>query len=485
MSVVLFAILGKHQVCWTDEATHGVNAYEMLKNGNVWINTLRYEVDYYNSKPPLMLWLIILGYKIFGFTPMGLRFFSAVAGLLVFIIAFIFVYRNRGKAQALVFAAFFPACSLLFEYHGFRAGDMDGVYTLIYLSAMVCLYKAVDKLEYLFGYGVFLGLGFMCKATHISTMLGIGILFAPYLIYKYGIKKAVYRYLLSYITAGIVILPWAIVRFRFDGLNFFYKIFMGETVGRVQGNAANSIINYFSYLIQIIKEPICAIAIVMIVVAVVIKIAEIKSGTTSKEVLMGFISDSYIVLMSMWFVVVVGLYSITKSEMEWYIYSAYIPLLILGAEAYVYLEKRLLKKGNNISRIILFSACIFLTVSFVRVYPWNGSGGSPLIGLQDTILGMEEVNSEEAKGKVAYIENSQNVLFERNRWEHDYMFYASTMLDVVCKDGGVPLFLEEENQDAILILDKKLWDEYSSVLTGYVILADNEYLVFSKRRYGE
>ena len=98
---------------------------------------------------------------------------------------------------------------------------------------------------------------------------------------------------------------------------------------------------------------------------------------------------------------------------------------------------------------------------------------------------MSDEEVKEIAGSNMYIENSCNVTFERNRWEHNYMFYAVTILDAICKDGGVDAFLETDDKDAILVLDKRLWDEYAPVLTGYVILEDNDYLVFSKAKYGE
>ena len=56
----IFIRLGAGEVLQTDEATHGVNAYEMLRHGNALVNTYKYAVDYFNSKPPLSLWCIML-----------------------------------------------------------------------------------------------------------------------------------------------------------------------------------------------------------------------------------------------------------------------------------------------------------------------------------------------------------------------------------------------------------------------------------------
>lgn len=62
-----------------DEARHGVNGYEMFKSHNYIVNTYNYENDYFNLKPPLSYWGIILGFKLFGVSIFSMRFlFGAV-----------------------------------------------------------------------------------------------------------------------------------------------------------------------------------------------------------------------------------------------------------------------------------------------------------------------------------------------------------------------------------------------------------------------
>ena len=77
---LMFWHLGAPSVNATDEAYHGVNAYEMLTNGNWLVNTYRYETDYFNSKPPLNLWLIMMAYRVFGASSFSLRIPAACGG---------------------------------------------------------------------------------------------------------------------------------------------------------------------------------------------------------------------------------------------------------------------------------------------------------------------------------------------------------------------------------------------------------------------
>lgn len=65
-----------------DEARHGVNAYEMIQNGDYIRHTYNYQVDDWNLKPSISYWAIVLGFRLFGYSVWGLRFFSALAYLL-------------------------------------------------------------------------------------------------------------------------------------------------------------------------------------------------------------------------------------------------------------------------------------------------------------------------------------------------------------------------------------------------------------------
>ncbi|MBR5579149.1 MAG: glycosyltransferase family 39 protein [Lachnospiraceae bacterium] len=494
MGVALFAKLGAFGVCFTDEATHGVNAYEMVQNGNLWINTLRYEVDYYNTKPPLMLWLIILGYKIFGFNAIGLRFFSALAGLITYLVLFTWVYRVRGKVQAILFASFLPACTGFFEFHMFRAGDMDAVYTMFFVIAMIALYNSLKNIRYMLLYGIGFGLAFMTKSSHAANIIGIGILFAPFLIKLYGYKKVIIQYIVSYIAGALVLVPWVIVRFRFDGLAFFSDILFDETIGRVQGNLAEGeFVKYFFYIKQTIKEPICLICILIILVAVLMKlIKDIRQKQSGEVVIVKEVKyllvDPYLCLNVFWIIVVMGVYSMTKAGLDWYIYSSYIALMLLGVEAIEYIIRNTVNRWPFMKVAftgVLIIAAMIISFELIRYYPWKGHGGMPIMDLHDELLQVKERAEQEYSKKTAYFESSHNVTFEPQRWEHDAMFYGVTILDLICKDGGVQAFLETEDKTAVLILDKDLWETYAPVLTGHVILQDSSYIMFSKRKYGE
>ena len=70
--------LGDQSIINFDEARHGVSAYEMLKSGNYVVNTYNFHNDFWNLKPPLSFWADAAGFKLVGFSPLGLRISSAI-----------------------------------------------------------------------------------------------------------------------------------------------------------------------------------------------------------------------------------------------------------------------------------------------------------------------------------------------------------------------------------------------------------------------
>ena len=481
MLIALFGALGEERVCITDEATHGMNAYEMIQNGNIWINTLGYNVDYYNSKPPLMIWLIMLGYKLCGYNPLGLRISSAVSGLIIYIVAFIFSYKNQGKKQALVFAAFLPACELLFSFHMFRSGDMDSLYTLWFLLGVIALYYAYNNINFMIFYGVALGLAFMTKSIHAVLFLAVGIIYIIILKNRYKVSRIIKYYGLALLASVIVIFPWAIVRYRFDGLRFFQQMLFGETFTRLQNNSVKDSFLYILYFRSFQKMPIGTFSLFIFAISLLIFFCLNRHNPWAS--VKKIIFKPYFFLMLSWFVIIFGAYSITKSELDWYVYSAYIPLLLLTAESVNYI----VSKSSNIHKyfsLIIYLVIIILAFKFstdsIKAYSWEKNYDDPEIAFQSVLEKLDKDYPGEYDKCNVYVENTHNVSNDQDKWDHTYVFYVYTTIGGYSKDGGVEKFLAEESPQTILILDKELWGEYGHLLSQVKLLEDGKYMIFAK-----
>ncbi len=121
---LLFSRLGDFVICECDEARHGANAYEMLQSGNYVVSTYEGEVDYFNLKPPLSFYGIMLGYRLFGFTALGLRFYSALSMFLCIAIVALWLKRRCGSIASLGSLLFFIGCFAIYGRHFARFGDV-------------------------------------------------------------------------------------------------------------------------------------------------------------------------------------------------------------------------------------------------------------------------------------------------------------------------------------------------------------------------
>ena len=140
-----FAGLGAAEIRNWDEARHAISAWEMLNGGNLLVNTFRFEPDYWNVKPVLAFWPSAAGFRLFGFNLFGMRFFQALALVLIAGISFEAVRRAAGWAAALVTLGFLTVNPAVFS-HSFRNADADAAYMLFFM--LFFWGKAKDKAAY-------------------------------------------------------------------------------------------------------------------------------------------------------------------------------------------------------------------------------------------------------------------------------------------------------------------------------------------------
>jgi len=192
-----------------DEARNGINAYEMLQNHNFCAATYNHQLDHWNLKPLLGDWYILLGYRLFGFSILGLRFYSAfsclvVVGLLVWLLP-----KVMGRAPALLSGLVLTLTPLFIYAHGARTGDFCSMFCLFDFLFLVCLYKAGDR-----DGGVFLPLAGLCFA------LG-------FLVYSYHAVQML-AILVAYLSLTGLYREISLGRYA----GFFYALFYPSPVGR-------------------------------------------------------------------------------------------------------------------------------------------------------------------------------------------------------------------------------------------------------------
>ena len=138
----LFFRLGAEIVSEWDESIYALTAAEMLASGD-WIGTtFNGALDYYNTKPPLQVWLITLSFKVFGVGLVPLRLVSALAAWLTVGALMWWARRLAGAAVSLLSGVVLATCFAFLHEHAGRSANTDALFTLLMLLSVVAIWAA-------------------------------------------------------------------------------------------------------------------------------------------------------------------------------------------------------------------------------------------------------------------------------------------------------------------------------------------------------
>jgi 4-amino-4-deoxy-L-arabinose transferase-like glycosyltransferase len=172
--IFCFWNLGNNALNEFDEARYGVNAYEMMQNGDYINLYFAGNPDTWVFRPPLWSWCIIISYKIFGYNTWALRFPAAVCALGYFFFTYRWVKLYRDEIFALSTVILLAINKGITGFHVSRSADMDAV---LLLGLSIFLYYFSKYLsEYKLKQAVLAGFG-LCIAFYTKTTASI--LFLP------------------------------------------------------------------------------------------------------------------------------------------------------------------------------------------------------------------------------------------------------------------------------------------------------------------
>lgn len=301
-----------------DEARHGVNAYEMLRSGNFIVSTWGGAADLYNLKPPLSFWLIALGYRLFGYTKLGLRFYSALSFFLTGLACAGYACRRFGvQACAAALGLFCAFCPFYAAHYG-RAGDADALYGLLFAGAMLCMLELPGHPRLLYLCGLCFSLAFLAKSSHALAIAATGGLF---LLLTGQIRR--YRPLQWVLFAVCALGPaglWAAARWAADGDVFFRGMLMTDLLARSTSPLEHGS-GPFYYLDYIFASRwVWPAAVPLLLAAGRSLPARVRPGARTLGLLL-------------WFCVPLALFTVQRTRLYWYIIPALPGLILLASEA--------------------------------------------------------------------------------------------------------------------------------------------------------
>jgi 4-amino-4-deoxy-L-arabinose transferase-like glycosyltransferase len=227
-AINLGARLGEEVVTDWDEALYAITAWEALQSGD-WIGTTFLgELDYYNSKPPLNVWLIALAFQLMGPGLLALRLTSAVSAWLTVAVLQGWTRRVFGPATALLSSLVLSTSFGFIYVHAGRSGNADAPFALLVLLMVVTLWAEREKPWR----RVWLG----PLAAGLFLLKGVGVLMPLAIVAVVALARGrtERRRLLPTVVAVIMFaVPcgfWAAARWSVDGPAFFESMFRNDLI---------------------------------------------------------------------------------------------------------------------------------------------------------------------------------------------------------------------------------------------------------------
>lgn len=129
-----------------DESRNIVNALEMRQRGFGLVTTYSGAPDLWNTKPPLLIWMMAGSVALFGPSEGALRLPSMMAALGTVALLFWFVRQTtRSTATAALAAALLVLSPAFFGEHSARTADYDSLLLFFVTTYLCLLYLALER----------------------------------------------------------------------------------------------------------------------------------------------------------------------------------------------------------------------------------------------------------------------------------------------------------------------------------------------------
>ncbi len=222
--------LGSELITDWDESLYAISASEIVKSGD-WIGVTYFgELDYYNPKPPLNVWLITLAFKTFGANLWSLRLVSSASAWLTVLVLMLWARRTLGAAVGLA-AGVVLITSFAFMYvHSARSANTDALFTLLVLLTVVALWAADQQAWHYVWLGPILAAVVMLRGMAVLMPLALVVVTEALRVRR----RAADRLPLAVSSALFVtpVLAWTVARWRLDGARFFQALFGSDFIAR-------------------------------------------------------------------------------------------------------------------------------------------------------------------------------------------------------------------------------------------------------------
>ncbi|MEE3428838.1 MAG: glycosyltransferase family 39 protein [Ruminococcus sp.] len=474
--VTLFNNLGANAIADWDEARHGINAYEMLKNNNWIVSTYMYETDLWNLKPPFSYYLIALSFQLFGFNTFALRLYSVFSIIILYIVISYVLYKVSGKVTVCVFAILFLSFGDFFFGHCGRTGDADALFLLLSAISMLSLSFCNKHHWALYIFGLSASTAFLSKSFHAAPILLIGLCFLLFSKTYKNIK--IVEYLITLATIILPIAIWALFRYFADGMAFLGSMF-GVDVTQRMNNGVSQGGSYFTFIKYLLSYRstqciLCIIVVCYIFTAILKKSFSFELNPIHKTMLLSIIINLIF-------------FSLTRTVETWYYYPTFLYLIVFASGMVTKTFNTI--KENNIRKGVMALTCIIgsalLIFTSYQIYTnLRQTFSIRKTNAQDTIIEFCQ-KYPKYKGYNCYFIKSKSedpypLDIKEGVWEQCDVLCAELSGDYKCVNGGIKAYSKDTK--AIIFIENNITPKYKSNLSHDVKYELKDYHVYTHRQ---
>jgi 4-amino-4-deoxy-L-arabinose transferase-like glycosyltransferase len=412
-----------------DDARRGVNAYEMLHNGNFLVTSYNGQPDMWGTKPPLLVWTQVAFMAVLGPGELAVRLPSAIAGLLTCLLILAFSWKYlKNPWFSLIWAAVLITFNGYVDFHATRTGDFDALLTLfMFLYAFFFfLFTETKHRRFLLLTAIFITLAVMTKAV-------AGLFFLPALVIWAIIRGALKDILHSkqtWIGLGIFILIVGGYYFSREMMNpgYLRAVSQNEIGGRYLQPIEGHEVQFFYYIDNFFDNRLQKWAVYLI--PGMVAGFFLKDRTAKNLHLLGII------------LVVTHLLIITSAgtKLPWYDLPEFpfIALLISGfiwviiafiIQLYETYQKKILLLLPIVFTALIFYEPVRLTfkeTNYIQERPWYLPDHEIAIFLREGVRGEKDLNG---------------YILVNNEYDAQCLFYRN-----ILKDNGQLVGKKKEDQ---------------------------------------
>jgi 4-amino-4-deoxy-L-arabinose transferase-like glycosyltransferase len=314
--------LGAAAITEWDESLYAITAAEMLDTGD-WIATRFLDrIDYYNTKPPLNVWLIALSFKALGINTWSLRLISVAAAWCTVLVLMLWARGIAGPLVAIVAGVVLSSSFGFIHVHSARTANTDALYTLLIVLTAIVAHRSVQRPWQRLWLGPLLAAAFLLRGP--AVLMPVAII----ALVELWNRPARARWTPLAGAAMLFAVPtglWVFARWNVDQWRFLQQLWSFDLVARVMTPLEGHVGGPLFYLNVLQKYQYDWLAAAAVALALAW-----PSRRQWREWLFFWRSDAPAkVVVGCWALVALAVPTLMQTKVTWYL-DPFYPVFALG-----------------------------------------------------------------------------------------------------------------------------------------------------------